>query len=149
MRGVGDKAHARRIVLTTFGSLGDLHPYIALAQGLRERGHRPVVATTSAYRERVEAAGIEFAPITPDESVMGEDRQEILRKASDPKNGTEYVVRELALPWVRDSYQDLHAACADADALVTHPLVFAGPLVAEKLKLAWASSVLQPVIFMS
>jgi hypothetical protein len=31
----------RRIVLTTFGSLGDLHPYIAVALGLKSRGrHR-------------------------------------------------------------------------------------------------------------
>lgn len=148
MRGV-NASTGRRIVLTTFGSLGDLHPYIALAQGLRARGHRPVIATTDSYRERVEAARIDFVAIRPSESVMGEDRHEILRKASDPKNGTEYVVRELALPWVRDSYEDLLATCTGADVLVTHPLVYAGPLVAQKLQLAWASSVLQPLIFLS
>ena len=32
---------SRRVVLLTFGSLGDLHPYIALALELRARGHRP------------------------------------------------------------------------------------------------------------
>ena len=32
----------RRIVLTTFGSLGDLYPYITIAQGLQARGHEAV-----------------------------------------------------------------------------------------------------------
>jgi UDP:flavonoid glycosyltransferase YjiC (YdhE family) len=35
----------KRIVLTTVGSLGDLHPYIAIALGLKARGHDAVVAT--------------------------------------------------------------------------------------------------------
>jgi len=36
----------RRIILTTFGSLGDLFPYIAVALGLQARGHEAVIATT-------------------------------------------------------------------------------------------------------
>jgi hypothetical protein len=40
----------RRIVLTTFGSLGDLHPYIAIALGLQARGHEAVIATSGYYR---------------------------------------------------------------------------------------------------
>ena len=36
----------RRIVLTTFGSLGDLHPYIAVALGLQERGHEAIIASS-------------------------------------------------------------------------------------------------------
>ena len=34
-----------RIVLATAGSLGDLHPFIALALALRERGFQPEIAT--------------------------------------------------------------------------------------------------------
>ena len=32
-----------RIVLATFGSLGDLHPVLALAFELRRRGHAPEI----------------------------------------------------------------------------------------------------------
>ena len=35
-----------RIVLTTWGSLGDLHQMIALSLELRDRGHDIVLATT-------------------------------------------------------------------------------------------------------
>ena len=34
-----------RIVVTTIGSLGDLHPKIAIAIELRQRGHNVVFAT--------------------------------------------------------------------------------------------------------
>jgi hypothetical protein len=56
----------RRIVLTTFGSLGDLHPYIAVALGLRARGHEAVLATSACYRQKVEASGLGFRPLRPD-----------------------------------------------------------------------------------
>ena len=49
----------RIIVLTTYGSLGDLHPYLALAFGLKARGHQPVMATSAYYRRTIEAAGLE------------------------------------------------------------------------------------------
>ena len=39
-----------RIVLNTFGSFGDIHPYMALALELQARGHVPVVATSNVYR---------------------------------------------------------------------------------------------------
>ena len=54
-----------RIVLNTFGSLGDLHPYLAIALELQRRGHQPVVATHGLYRARVEAMALEFAPVRP------------------------------------------------------------------------------------
>src|SRR5262245_16732657 len=45
----------RRIVLTTLGSLGDLHPFVALALGFQARGHEAVIATSATYRPKVEA----------------------------------------------------------------------------------------------
>ena len=53
----------RRIVLTTFGSLGDLYPYMAVALGLKVRGHHVVIATTSRYRQRIESRGIDFSAV--------------------------------------------------------------------------------------
>jgi len=140
---------SRRIVLATFGSLGDLHPYIALGQGLRERGHQPVIAGTPIFQKRVEQAGIEFAPVRPDLSDLGGDEFEIMRKASNPRNGTAYVVRDLAMPMVRQSYDDLEKACAGADLLISHPLTYAAPILAEKTGMPWASSVLQPMVLLS
>jgi|SRR5579884_623618 len=66
----------RRIVLTTFGSLGDLHPYIAVALGLQARGHETVIATSSYYRQKIEALGIGFLAVR---LVSGDGRWPVLR----------------------------------------------------------------------
>ena len=52
----------KRIVFATFGSLGDLHPYVAVARELVRRGHRPLIASFAELRDAVETAGIAFAP---------------------------------------------------------------------------------------
>ena len=55
-----------RIVLATFGSLGDLHPVIALGRALQARGHHAAILTSEYHRNRVAAAGLEFHPAAPD-----------------------------------------------------------------------------------
>jgi rhamnosyltransferase subunit B len=135
---------ARRIVFATFGSLGDLHPYIAVGRELIRRGHRPLVATFEEYRENVESAGIGFAPMRPGMAQFG-DRTAMMEKLVDPWRGPELMVRGMFMPHLRESYEDLEGACRGADLLVTHPLTFAGPLLAQKTGLAWASSALSPM----
>ena len=36
-----------KIILATAGSLGDIHPYMAIARELQARGHRVVIATSA------------------------------------------------------------------------------------------------------
>ena len=50
---------------------------------------------------------------------------------------------------VRASYEDLSEAARGADLLVTHPITFAGPVVAEMTGHPWVSSVLSPISFFS
>jgi len=140
----------KRIVLSTFGSFGDVHPYIAIALELKSRGHRPLIATSEVYREKMESVGIEFHPVRPD--VPSYDQSDELKKLVErlmsPKEGPE-AVGDLIIPHLRDIYADLDAATEDADLLLTHPLPFAGTIIAEKKKLPWVSSVLAPASFLS
>jgi UDP:flavonoid glycosyltransferase YjiC (YdhE family) len=39
----------KRIVFCTFGSLGDIHPILALAREMKRRGHSPVSATSPVF----------------------------------------------------------------------------------------------------
>jgi rhamnosyltransferase subunit B len=137
-----------RIVLNTFGSFGDLHPYLALAIELRKRGHAAVVATAEVYRTKVEAEGVEFAPVRPD---VGEllNKPELIAKLWHPRTGPEFLIRDYVMPQVDRSYEDLLSACQNADLLLTHAATYAAPLVAEKLGLRWLSVVLQPMMFTS
>jgi rhamnosyltransferase subunit B len=138
----------RRIVLTTFGSLGDLHPYIAVALGLRERGHDAVIATSEIYRAKVEGEGLPFHPVRPDAAPLLND-PEVVRKSYDVRRGTEYIIREIALPNLEATYEDLLAAVRGADLVASHPLAYALPLAAEKLGVRWMSVALQPAVFLS
>ncbi|HEX5706103.1 MAG TPA: nucleotide disphospho-sugar-binding domain-containing protein [Pyrinomonadaceae bacterium] len=141
----------KRIVLSTFGSFGDVHPYIAVALELLRRGHRPVIATTEMYREKVEPLGIEFRRVRPDMPSYDEPERvaEIIEHVVNARTGPERLMRTMILPHLRDSYEDLLAAVRGADLLLTHPLPFVGPLVAEVTGVLWASSVLAPGSFLS
>jgi len=64
----------------------------------------------------------------------------------DIKHGTETGLRKFLFPALRESYTDLLAAVeaeGGADLLVTGELAYAGPLVAEKTGVPWASYVLR------
>src|ERR1041384_4104557 len=141
---------SKRIVLSTFGSFGDVHPYVAIALELKARGHHPVFATSEVYREKIDSAGIDFHPVRP--IVPSFDQPEVLAdfigRAMDPKTGGE-VVADMVVPHVRDIYDDLDAATEGADLLLTHPLPFVGPIIAQKKRLNWISTVLAPASFLS
>jgi rhamnosyltransferase subunit B len=132
-----------RIVLTTFGSYGDLHPYLAVAIGLRDAGHTVTLASSEFYRGKVEGEGVGFSPISPDVG-MWELDPEARRKAMDLRRGTEYVVRKLFVPHIERCYEELLALCANADLIVSHTLAFAVPFVAEKRNIPWVAAILQP-----
>jgi UDP:flavonoid glycosyltransferase YjiC (YdhE family) len=136
----------KRVVITTFGSFGDLNPYIGLALGLKARGHDPLIATAELYRHFVEAEGVEFRPIRPDRNPHD---IEAARRIVNPGLTPEYLMRGLLFPRLQESYEDLSEATRGADALLTHPLTFAGPLVAEKVGIPWVSTVLAPISFFS
>jgi rhamnosyltransferase subunit B len=137
-----------RILLATFGSLGDLHPYIAVGRALQVRGHQACIATAPDYQLAVEAAGLEFAPMRPRLDALGA-RAEVVRRVLHPVRGTEYLLRAIIMPCLADAHADLTRAAAAADLLVSHPLTYTLPLVAQQQSKPWLSSVLAPMSFFS
>jgi UDP:flavonoid glycosyltransferase YjiC (YdhE family) len=139
------------IVITTFGSLGDLFPFLAVGQVLHARGHRVTIATHAMHRMMVEQANLHFA----DASGMPEpqDQAAFVKQAFHPRHGPRFVVSDLAAEDVRDSYIKLKTICQDADVLITSSLAFGGQILGETLsatgKLRWISAVLAPASFIS
>lgn len=135
-----------RVVITTFGSLGDLHPYLAIALELKRRGHEAIVATGECYREYIESRGLSFRPVRPDCGWLDEPQRG--RRYMHLRLGLIRLVREVIFPQLRQSYEDLLAATDGADLLVSQaPL--AARLVAETTGIAWASSIHIPLFFFS
>lgn len=135
-----------RVLLACWGSVGDLFPYLAIADRLRALGHTPIVATCPTYGALVTSEGFAFRPLRPD---VQPDDPTLLSRIVDPTRGSEVVIRELVVPSLRDSMADVEAAAADVDLLVSHPVTFAVPLVAERRGLPWLASVLAPMSFFS
>jgi rhamnosyltransferase subunit B len=135
-----------KIVLNTFGSLGDLNPYLGIALGLKSMGHAPMIATAGVYRQYVAEAGIGFHPVRPEVSI---DDRETIRRVMNPKGGMEFLLRGVLLSQLRESYLDMEEALRGASLLITHPLSFAGHIAAEKLRIPWVSTVLAPISFLS
>lgn len=136
-----------RILLTTIGSLGDLHPFIALGLGLRDRGHEIVFVTIKDYQAKIESVGFEFHALGLDPMTI--DDPQILAMMMDLQKGTERVIKDYLLVNLRDNYHHLMAAARDVDFIVTHETVYAARLVAETLKIEWAFCALAPVAFFS
>jgi UDP:flavonoid glycosyltransferase YjiC (YdhE family) len=138
-----------RVVINTFGSFGDIHPYMAIAMELQRRGHVPVIATMEIYREKIEVAGLEFVPVRPNIPQPKEQDPELIRKIMEPRTGPRFLMEEVVYPAVRDSYADLLGAVEGADLLLTHSAAPAGPLVGQKTGMPWISTVLAPFSFIS
>lgn len=135
-----------KIVLATFGSLGDMHPMIALGLELRRRGHEIAVAAMELYREKIDALGFEFRPMRPD---VNPENKAFAREIMDAKTGTEKLLKEILLPSVPDMYEDLSRAVRGADLMITGEVVFAAASVAEITGIKWITTSLAPASFLS
>jgi len=140
-------ASGRRIVLATFGSLGDLHPYLALALELQQRGHRPVIATSGHWEAKVEGLGLDFHAVRPD-APPERDQAAFMKRVLHPSKGPQVVIK-LMLDHLSESFEDMIAIVNSADLLVSHPLTFTVPLLAETRGIPWISTVLAPLSFFS
>jgi UDP:flavonoid glycosyltransferase YjiC (YdhE family) len=73
----------------------------------------------------------------------------LLRKVVDLRRGPEFLICQLILPALKDTYDDLAAAANGADLFLTGEIIFAAPLVAEKSGIPWVSEILSPFSFFS
>lgn len=135
-----------RIVLATFGSLGDLHPVVALALELCRRGHRAEIATSTIYEGKIAALGLGFHALRPAITVLDE---RMVRQVMHGSRGSTYLLRDLMFPSVRDMHADLGRIAAGADCLVASELVYAAPLIAAQTGLPWVSYSLAPISLFS
>lgn len=135
----------KRIVLATWGSLGDVYPFLAIALGLQKRGHQAVVATNEHGRTAIEAAGLEFAPLGP--HILPD--KEMMQRLMDLQHGPEFLLRKMLYPYLRRGYEETLAAIEKADLLMTHPITYGAQLAAEKTGIRWVSTVMAPLGFFS
>ena len=123
-----------------------MYPYVGLARALQARGHQPVIATAEFFRSLVESLGFEFHPVGP---AIDPDDRALVERVMDPVRGSDALLKGILMPSLRADYAALDAVARGVEAMVTHPITFAAPIVAQRRRLPWVSTVLAPMSFFS
>ncbi|GLI93404.1 glucosyltransferase [Methylocystis echinoides] len=123
---------------------------MALAHALAREGFAPVIATSAAYADYIRGEGLDFVAVRPDAddltSRLGMDMGQIARKMAEDDR---FLFGELIFPHLRESFEDIDAAAADAIAIVSHSLAFAARIVAEARGLPLVTVLLSPLMLYS
>jgi sterol 3beta-glucosyltransferase len=120
-----------KIALTTFGSEGDVRPFIALGAGLRRAGHDAYLVAADPFRARAEAAGV---PFRSNGMIWDLDRlDEVMRAVMSERNPFRQtrVIFSMVEKELRQVARSIVPTTADADFYVTHQIDAAGQAAAE------------------
>lgn len=127
-----------KIGIQTWGSDGDINPFIALAGGLAAAGHEVTLAITAAERKDYTAyaprLGFTLLPV----AYVGKDEAEMTRLAQElwaikrPLAQARFIIEALFEPNVEDLYATAQTLVAGNDLLIghfaLHPLQLAAAL---------------------
>ena len=135
-----------KVLVSTFGSHGDVLPYIAIGREMRARGHESVLFANPYFRDDVTAAGLQFVPIgTVDEyaRLCGELAE------SDPMKALQRVSAHFA-EICRNYYLAMKAeVVAEQTIAMGSSLLFASRLLRETDGVLCAVVHLAPCVFRS
>ena len=140
----------RKLILTTIGTLGDLHPFIAIGLALKARGFAPTLAVAEDHVAKARAAGLDAVAILPSfDSIrreMGLSHEDAVKRLMS--NQREFL-EQILLPSLSSCARALDQVAADAEAIIATPFVFAAPIIAEKRGIPLVIAVLQPMAMLS
>jgi len=134
------------ILIVCAGSAGDVHPFIAIARALQQRGHAVELMTAAYFRARVERAGIAFI------SAAGPDTfEQILRDAElwHPRRAAAMRWRYVAASLPGTYAQIRRHVRPGETVLVASTLAFAARLVQERNGVPMATVHLSPACLFS
>ncbi len=87
------KQIAMKFLVVTLGSIGDLMPFLAIGDALRQRGHQVVIASNAGYAALVRGSGFEFGIVSDRPQLALDDLLE-----SDPREAWKRVWDEVFVP---------------------------------------------------
>lgn len=121
-----------KILITTFGTRGDLQPYVAFALGLQEAGHLVAICTSEGYRSFVEGYGLQYEYLDRElleltQLLMGE--AETMRDIIGATRKMPPLMRQM----MEEEWNTAHRF--EPDLIIYHPKCLGSFHVAEKLKI--------------
>lgn len=103
-----------QITILTYGSRGDIQPFLPLSLGLMARGHAVKLSAPSRFQTLIEGYGIQFVPLAGDPEVLS-------RRFNDAGHNFVKMVRglmEYAIDIGADVARQTAEACEDADLII-------------------------------
>jgi UDP:flavonoid glycosyltransferase YjiC (YdhE family) len=134
------------IIISSVGSVGDLHPYIALGTGLRRRGHRVVFVVESLFMDRLRAEGFETTSLASDLTALDPSVARRLVTEDDALASLRVLAHDYLGPSLVANIARLRDACAGADLLIASAGQVAASAVAELTGVRWLTVALSPAI---
>lgn len=129
-----------QFTLLTIGSRGDVQPFLSLAKGLVNDGHRVCIATHAEFGPWIQQHGVEFREI-------GGDPAELMRICVDNGTFTVSFLREGVTKfrgWLDDLLVSCWRACQGSDVIIESPNALAGIHIAEALKIPYFRAFTMP-----
>jgi sterol 3beta-glucosyltransferase len=125
-----------RVLIDTFGTRGDVQPYLALALGLVEAGHSAQLAAPEQFATLARECGVRFSPLPGRLLTLLETPEGKAAVAGSRGFGAGLKLIKHIRPHMRDLLNaEWHAARSfDPDVIVYHPKAIAACHIAEKLK---------------
>lgn len=108
-----------KITLLTYGSRGDIQPFIALAKGLQLAGHRVRLAAPHSFRDMVTEYEVPFVPLAGDPEALSAQLNDASSNIFQMVRTMSDYVRSIATEVARAAF----SACDDAE-LIVHSFLF-------------------------
>jgi len=131
------------ITLVTYGSQGDVEPFVALGKGLRRTGYEVRLAAPEVFSRLVTSHGLDFVGLPGDPENLVRN---LVEEASMGWPGMIHAVAKYAIPLAAEIMEKLETACADTDGIVhSFLLTLAGHTIARKEEVPDISAQFFPV----
>ncbi|WP_415400983.1 glycosyltransferase [Tateyamaria sp. SN3-11] len=138
-----------RAIFSSYGSLGDIHPFLAIAKSLRTHGVECVFITNISNAEAVKRAGFEAHGIATDVSVLFERAGLPGEAAIEATHEDVRVFWRLCMPEFSGYLQDVDDIVGDASVIISPPWAFNVQSIAEKRGIPFVGTHLWPLGFLS
>jgi UDP:flavonoid glycosyltransferase YjiC (YdhE family) len=126
---------AVRLAAVTFGSRGDIEPFVTLGRALVQAGHEVRLLTHPEYAPLADGTGVELVAArgrSTRELIESDEGREVLGHMGNPLTMLRRIADVLA-PELHLIYEDTLALALDADAVLAFPATFPALDVADHL----------------
>ncbi|MBD3241523.1 MAG: hypothetical protein GF331_13115 [Chitinivibrionales bacterium] len=125
-----------RVAMQTFGSDGDIRPFIALGASLRQAGHEATLLAASIdntdYTLPCTVVDIGYRRV-PEEIHITQQRIREFAAMRNPVAALRETFHETFIPYVRQMYDEALALCEQSDVIVSHFSAYPAMAAARKV----------------